>query len=71
MSTINTGYASPYSAPTAATSTPANFGPGQLKASNEQAEVSQSQAQESRESERKANSGYTTATRGSQLNITV
>ena len=70
MTAINTGYANYYSSPATATSTPANFGPGQIKTNTEQAEGSQSQAQEAREAERKTNTGYTTATRGSQLNIT-
>ena len=75
MSTINTGYANSYSTPTSVSSSPANFGPGQLKTNEEQADNSQSKAREASESERTAaannNSGYTTATRGSQLNITV
>ncbi len=71
MSTINTGYTNVYSNPATATSTPANFGPGQVKTDNEQAEGSRSKAQEASENERKtANTGYTTASRGSQLNIT-
>ncbi len=71
MTTMNVGYASAYSAPVAATSTPANFGPGQLKSDNQEAEISQNQAKDSRDSEKRANPGYTTETRGSQLNITI
>jgi len=70
MSTINTGYINHFSSPASATSTPANFGPGQVKTDNDQAAANQSKAQETAANERKANTGYTTATRGSQLNIT-
>ncbi len=70
MSTINTGYTNYFSNPAAATSTPANFGPGQVKSDNDQAAAAQTKAQEAAETEKKANPGYTTATRGSQLNIT-
>ena len=65
MSAINTGYTNYYSGPAAATSAPANFGPGQIKSDNDQAN-SQSKAQEAAESERKSKPGYTTATRGGQ-----
>ena len=70
MSAINTGYTNYYSSPAASTSTPANFGPGQVKTDNEQAEGNQSRTQEARENATRANTGYTTATRGGQLNIT-
>ena len=73
MSTINTGYANTYSTPTAVSSSPANFGPGQLKTNEEQGDNSQSKARESSERERTAanNNGFTTPTRGNNLNITV
>ncbi|MEI6557036.1 MAG: hypothetical protein WCO00_01415 [Rhodospirillaceae bacterium] len=70
MTAINTGYTNYYSGPSASTSTPANFGPGQLKTDSEQTDRAQTQGQELRENERKANTGFTTPTRGSQLNIT-
>jgi len=70
MATISTGYANPYSNTAAVTSTPTNFGPGQVKTDNEQTEGAQSKAQEAAENERRKGNGFTTDTRGSNLNIT-
>ena len=72
MSTISTGYSNQYPSPSAATSTPANFGPGQLRTNTEQTEGARAKADEVSAASRKssANTGYTTPTRGNNLNIT-
>lgn len=71
MATISTGYSNPYSNAGAVTSTPSNFGPGQVKTDNEQTDRSQSKVQEAAENERRKGSGFTTDSRGGNLNITV
>ncbi|MEI8395276.1 MAG: hypothetical protein WCF85_11105 [Rhodospirillaceae bacterium] len=70
MTAINTGYTNYFSNPAAVTSTPANFGPGQLK-TDEQTDNSQKNAQKATETDSRANSGYTDETRGGKLNIVV
>lgn len=68
---ISTGYTNPYPNTAAATSAPANFGPGQVQSATNSAENGQSKVQEASENERRKGSGYTTDTRGGNLNITV
>ena len=70
MSTISTGYNNAFSSPAAVTSSPANFGPGQIKTDDEQTEGNQSRAREANENEKSANAGFTTPTRGNLVNIT-
>ena len=70
MSTISTGYNNVFSSPAAVTSSPANFGPGQVKTDDEQAEGNRSRAREANENEKSTNTGFTTPTRGSLVNIT-
>ncbi len=70
MTTVNSGYTNYFSSPAAATSAPVNFGPGQLKTEDAPAERERSRVDEARGNERGVNTGYITATRGSQLNIT-
>ncbi len=74
MDAINTGYTNYYANPTAATSTPSNFGPGQVRndSTNDNSQSDNTQAQLQQTSiAAQAAVGYTTATRGSQLNISV
>jgi len=71
MSSISTGY-SFNSSPAAAIGNPGNFAPAQLRTDNEQTEGSRTSARETAENEnRKVSAGFTTATRGNNLNITV
>ena len=75
MDAISTGYANYFTNPAAATSTPSNFGPGQVIGSSgsgdgSQNDTTQTQLQQA-SSVVQAATGYTTATRGGQINISV
>ena len=64
---ISTGYANPYTNTAAVTSTPANFGPGQLK-SDDQSRQDQLRAQQAATAE-PPKTGFKTESRGNNLNI--
>lgn len=63
MTAISTGYTNAYSNTAAVTSSPANFGAGQITKSDDK-----DLAEEAAEKARKS-AGYVTETRGSRLNI--
>jgi hypothetical protein len=75
MDAISSGYANYYSNTAAVTSSPSNFGPGQVNNDNNQSDNSQAKLQDTsslaQANVAQAATGYTTATRGSQLNISV
>jgi hypothetical protein len=71
MDAVSTGYVNYFANPIAATSTPSNFGPGQVSNNdNNQTDDAQTKLRDA-SSVGQAATGYTTATRGSQLNISV
>ena len=72
MSSISTGYSNFNSNPAASIGNPASFAPAQLKTDTEPSETAKTTARETAAAEsRKANPGFTTQTRGNNLNITV
>ena len=74
MDAIGTGYVNYFANTAAVTSAPSNFGPGQVNdnSNNDSSQGDDTQGKlQAASSPAQAGGGYTTATRGGQLNISV